>query len=65
MIKNVSYILAEYKIIESEDGSVWWETHSGFCSLKMGRCFVSGSTLFIEYAHSSEEDGLLKGEYLD
>jgi hypothetical protein len=65
MIKDVSYRLAEYKIIESEDGSVWWETHSGFCSLKMGRCFVSGSTLFIEYAHSSEEDGFLKGEYLD
>ena len=65
MIINVSYRLAEYKIIESEDGSIWWETHSGFCSVKTGRCFISGSTLFIENAHASEENGFLKGEYLD
>jgi hypothetical protein len=65
MINSEYYRLAEYKIIESKDGSIWWETHSGFCSVKMGRCFVSGSTLFIESAYTSEENGFLKGEYLD
>ena len=65
MINSEYYRLAEYKIIESEDGSIWWETHSGFCSVKMGRCFASGSTLFIKNAHTSEENGFLKGEYLD
>jgi hypothetical protein len=59
MIINVSYRLAEYKIIESEN-AIWWETHSGFCSVRMGRCFVSGSTLFIENAHTSEENGFFK-----
>jgi hypothetical protein len=65
MINSEYYRLAEYKIIESKDGSIWWETHSGFCSVKMGRCFVSGSTLFIESAYTSEENGFFKGEYLD
>jgi hypothetical protein len=65
MIINVTYRLAEYKIIENKDGSIWWETHSGFCSVKMGHCFVNGSVLFMESGHTSEEDGFLKGEYLD
>jgi hypothetical protein len=65
MINSEYYRLAEYEIIESKDGSIWWETHSGFCSVRMGRCFVSGSILFIESAYTSEENGFLKGEYLD
>ena len=40
MIKIEYYRLAEYKISEDEDGHLWWETHSGFCSVKTGRCFV-------------------------
>jgi len=65
MINSEYYRLAEYEIIESKDGSIWWETHSGFCSVRMGRCFVSGSILFVESAYTSEENGFLKGEYLD
>jgi len=65
MIKSEYYRLGEYKIIEGEDGYIWWETHSGFCSVKMGRCFVRGSILFIEPGHTSEENGFLKGEFLD
>jgi hypothetical protein len=65
MINSEYYRLSEFKIIKNEDGSIWWETHSGFCSVKTGRCFVSGSTLFIESAYTSEENGFLKGEYLD
>jgi hypothetical protein len=65
MIKSKYYRLAEYKIIEGEDDHIWWETHSGFCAVKMGRCFVNGNILFIEPGHTSEENGFLKGEFLD
>jgi hypothetical protein len=65
MIKIEYYRLAEYKIIEGENGHMWWETHSGFCSVKTGRCFVNGSILFIENGHTSEENGFLKGDFLD
>jgi len=65
MINCKYYRLAENKIIEGEDGHVWWETHAGFCAVKMGRCFVNGSILFIEPGHTSEENGFLKGEFLD
>jgi hypothetical protein len=65
MIKLEYYRLAEYKISEDEDGHLWWETHSGFCSVKTGRCFVNGNILFIEPGHTSEENGFLKGEFLD
>ncbi len=65
MIKIEYYRLAEYKISEDEDGHIWWETHSGFCSVKTGRCFVNGNILFIEPGHTSEENGFLKGEFLD
>ena len=65
MINSEYYRLAEFKITESKDGSIWWETHSGFCSVKIGRCFVSGRILFIEPGHTSEENGFLKGEFLD
>lgn len=65
MIKIEYYRLAEYKISEDEDGHIRWETHSGFCSVKTGRCFVNGNILFIEPGHTSEENGFLKGEFLD
>jgi len=65
MINSEYYRLAEFKITESKDGSIWWEAHSGFCSVKIGRCFVSGRILFIEPGHTSEENGFLKGEFLD
>jgi len=65
MFKREYYRLAEYKIIAGEDDHIWWETHSGFCAVKMGRCFVNGNILFIEPGHTSEENGFLKGEFLD
>jgi hypothetical protein len=65
MINCTYYRLAEYKIIEGGDGHMWWETHSGFCTVKIGRCFVNGSILFIEPGHTSEENGFLIGEFLD
>ena len=65
MIERKKYRLAEYKIIESEDGYVWWEAHSGFCSVKMGRCFIHGYILFIEPGQTSNDNGFLKGDFLD
>jgi hypothetical protein len=65
MINCSYYRLAEYKIIKGEDGHIWWEKHSGFCAVKMGSCFVNGSILFIEPSHTSQENGFLKGEFID
>jgi hypothetical protein len=65
MISFTYYRLAEYKIIEREDGYISWEAHSGFCSLKAGRGFINGDILFLEPGQTSEENGFLKGEFLD
>jgi hypothetical protein len=65
MIERNKYRLSEYKIIESEDGYIWWEAHSGFCSLKMGRCFIHGNILFIEPGQTADDNGFLKGDFLD
>lgn len=64
MIRNTSYRLSEYKIIESEHSDLCWETHFGFGSLKFGKCFIRGNILFIEPSNSYEP-GFLKGEFLD
>jgi hypothetical protein len=65
MIKKQEYRLTEYRITEAEDGSLWWETHFGFCSVKMGRCLLIGNTLFIEPACVTDDNGFLKGEFID
>ncbi|HYQ60853.1 MAG TPA: hypothetical protein VEP29_07360 [Desulfatiglandales bacterium] len=65
MIKKQEYRLAEYRITETEDGSLWWETHFGFGSVKMGRCLLIGNTLFIEPTRIAEDNGFLKGEFID
>jgi len=64
MIRNTSYRLAEYKIIENEYGALWWERHFGLCSFQMGTCSIRGNILFIE-PNDTEEPGFLKGEFLD
>jgi hypothetical protein len=59
-----SYRLAEYQIIDHDNGWLSWETHTGFCSLKSGKCFIRGDILFIELYYSKEH-GDLKGDFLD
>lgn len=59
------YRLAEYKIIKREVDYISWEAHSGFCSLKAGRGFINGDILFLGCGQTSEENGFLKGEFLD
>jgi hypothetical protein len=63
-MRNTAYKLAEYKIIENEHGDLWWETHIGLGSLKIGRCFINGDILFIKPSDSTGP-GFLKGEFLD
>jgi hypothetical protein len=39
-MQNTAYKLVEFKIIESEHGDLWRETHMGLASLKNGKCFI-------------------------
>jgi hypothetical protein len=61
---NTAYRLAEYKIVENEHGDLWWETHIGLGSLRIGKCFINGDILFIKPSDSTGP-GFLKGEFLD
>ena len=63
-MQNTAYRLVEYKIIENEHGDLWWETHIGLGSLKIGKCFINGDILFIKPSDSTGP-GFLKGEFLD
>ena len=63
-MQNPAYRLAEFKIIESEHGDLWWETHMGLGSLKSGKCFINGDILFIAPSDSTGP-GFLKGEFID
>ena len=63
-MKESSYKLDEYKIIESDSGDLRWEAHFGIGALQEGRCFKKGMILFIGPAES-DRLGFLKGEFLD
>ena len=64
MIPKSFYRLSEYKIIEDENGALWWEAHTGIGALKRGKCFIMGDILFIG-AVKIEEPGFLKNEFLE
>lgn len=64
MIPKSFYRLSEYKIIEDENGALWWEAHTGIGELKRGKCFIRGDILFIG-ASKIEEPGFLKNEFLE
>ncbi len=63
-MQSTVYKLAEYKITENAHGDLWWETHIGLGSLKIGKCFINGDILFIKPS-DSKGPGFLKGEFLD
>jgi len=46
-MRNRSYRLAEYKIIEKENGHLWWETHFGLASLEGWEAFHNGINLIL------------------
>ena len=63
-MRSTIYKLAEYKITENEHGDLWWETHIGLGSLRIGKCFINADILFIRPS-DSKGPGFLKGEFLD
>jgi len=63
-MQKIAYRLGEFKIIENQHGDLWWETHIGLGSLKIGKCFINGDILFIKPSDSIGP-GFLKGEFLD
>jgi hypothetical protein len=63
-MKTTSYRLAEYRIIESGTGALWWEGHAGIGAVVGGKCYIRGKILFIG-PRESEEPGFLAKEFLN
>ncbi len=63
-MKATFYRLGEYKIIEDDNGALWWEAHAGLGALVGGKCFIRGEILFIG-PRESEEPGFLANEFLN
>ena len=63
-MKATFYKLGEYKIIEDDNGALWWEAHAGLGALIGGKCFTRGEILFIG-PRESEESGFLANEFLN
>jgi hypothetical protein len=61
---RAAYRLRSYRITEYENGLFWWESHFDFGRQRGGECYLYGDILIIKH-WSSENDGLLIGEYLD
>jgi hypothetical protein len=45
---HISHKLGRYEIIEKNMGQLFWKSPSGLGSLKVGRCHIKGSILFLE-----------------
>ncbi len=63
-MKQTSYRLGEYEIIEMSDGGIWWKAHSGFGSAAGGTCFIEGNIIFISPPIETDDSGFLKNEFL-
>ena len=61
---DLEVLQAALKIIEDENGALWWEAHTGVGALKSGKCFLKGDVLFI-LPGKLEEPGFLKREFLE
>jgi hypothetical protein len=59
----ISYKLGRYEITEMNNGQLFWKSPCGLGSLKMGRCHIRGSILFLEPG-KTEQSGLKKKEFL-
>lgn len=57
------YRLGQYKIIENENGNLWWECYSHFATTNSGKCFVVGNILFLGPYSKISEPGYLLLEY--
>lgn len=59
----ISFKLGRYEITEMNHGQLFWKSPGGLGSLKMGRCHIKGSILFLEPGET-EQTGLMKKEFL-
>ena len=62
-MKGTFYRLVHYKILENIDGTLWWESYTGFARTQSGRCFIESNVLFLEPALDISEPGFLIMEY--
>lgn len=63
MAECISYKLRRYKIMEKNDGQLFWKSHSGFTGLQKGRCHIKGNILFLEPG-KIERSGPIKREFM-
>jgi hypothetical protein len=63
-MQDRSYRLGRYEIIEKSGGAIWWKSHGGFATQKMGKCFIEGNILFI-CSSEMDEEGFLINEFLE
>jgi hypothetical protein len=61
---KTSYRLRSYKILEYENGLLWWEAHYDFGMQRSGECLLLGNILILK-SWSGEKIGSLVGEFLD
>ena len=62
--ESTSYKLGNYEIVAKTDGQLWWKSHTGYNSFKVGTCCVSEDILFIGIK-DHEESGGPKKAFLD
>jgi hypothetical protein len=65
----ISYKLAQYEIIENENGELWWKAHAGLGRVRHGKCFIEDGILFIAASSKADlkkpgESGFLGREFL-
>jgi hypothetical protein len=59
---KAAYRLENYRIIETENGMLWWEAHFPTAMQRRGKCFILGDILIIGHP-SHEENGYLILEF--
>jgi hypothetical protein len=64
MTGETSYRLGRYKITESSNGGLRWESHSGFSETRTGACYIEGNILIIG-PWDDEKPGFLKREFME
>jgi len=62
MMNESTYRLGEYRIIEYDNGQLWWERHFAFGMQRRGKCFILGDILIIGH-WSHDEIGYLILEF--
>jgi len=60
----MEYRLDKYRIIESENNTLWWEAHFPLAMQRSGKCFIIGDILIIGQPRH-EENGYLSLEFYD